>query len=51
MVILEKTIPQNLATLAHSFLTKLLCMSHAGFIYFCHRMVKIHQSKETVELP
>jgi len=26
-----KKIPQNLATLAHSFLTKLLYMSHAGF--------------------
>ncbi len=28
-----KKIPQNLATLAHSFLTKLLCMCHAGFVF------------------
>jgi hypothetical protein len=33
MVILEQKIPQNLATLAHSFLTKLLCMNQAGFCF------------------
>jgi hypothetical protein len=48
MVMLDKKIPQYFGSF---FFDKTTLYESRWNYFFCHHMVKIHQSKETVELP